>query len=338
VVFGECYTAGRHAIEFSGIDLNNAAGPRVGPITYISVLLVAALCTYAYTLRTRSAFACPASGYSADRYLAYCSATEYGDFDHGAFWFDLIPGVRHNLQSADALFLGNSRTQFGFSVDSTRHWFDVIGASHYLMGFAYWENANFEIPLLEKMAPKAKVFIVNVDQYFVPLQTEPAKAVMHDPTALSRYRRKEFWQVPHRLICGAFSKLCGDKESFYRAVSTGGYVRQGGDSGAYEVSEDPTIDSDALSYSVEAAQQLMRALPVDRSCVLFTIVPTTGTKRLQAAALAQKLDVEFISPQIPALTTFDRSHLNADSAARWSAAFFEQAGPAIRRCLAAAQT
>jgi hypothetical protein len=115
-------------------------------------------------------------------------------------------------------------------------------------------------------------------------------------------------------------------------------LREGGDPGAYVVSEDPQIDSTALEYSVGAAQQLLRILPVERSCVLFTIVPTTATKRAQGEALAQRLGVQFIAPQVPGLTTFDHSHLNTDSAERWSAAFFEQAEPEIRRCLAAPQT
>ncbi len=318
--------------------MNHPAGRRLGPIAYISVILLAALCTYAYTVRTRSAFACPASGYSADRYLAYCSATEYGDFDHGAFWFDLIPGVRENMQRADALFLGNSHMQFGFSGEPTRRWFAAVGATHYLAGFAYWENVNFEIPLLKKMLPKPRIVIVNVDSYFVAGQTEPAKAVMNDPAALGRYRRKEFWQFPHRLICGEFPRFCGNNESFYRSIDTGYYLRQGGAQGAYAVSEDPKIDSASFDYSVGAAEQLLHALTVERSCVLFTIVPTTATKRAQAEALAQKLGVKLISPQLPGLTTFDHSHLNGDSAARWSEAFFQQAEPDIRRCLAAGQT
>jgi hypothetical protein len=327
-----------HPIKLSGTDLNHAAGPRLGAIPYICVILVAALCTYAYTLRTRSAFACPASGYDADRYLAYCSATEYGDFDHGAFWFDLIPGIRENLERADALFVGNSRMQFGFSAEPTRRWFAGIGATHYLVGFAYWENVNFEIPLLKKFTPRPKVAIVNVDSYFVPDQTEPAKAVMHDPAALGNYRRKEFWQIPHRFICGELPAFCGNNGAFFRSISTGYYLRLGGNPGAFPVSEDPKIDSASLEYSVGAAERLMRALPVERSCVLFTIVPTDATKRVQAEALAHRLDVKFISPQIQGLTTFDRSHLDLDSATRWSAAFFEQAAPEISRCLSAAHT
>lgn len=318
--------------------MNQASGRRLGPIAYISVILVAALCTYVYTLRTRSAFACPASGYSADRYLAYCSATEYGDFDHGAFWFDLIAGVRENLQSADALFLGTSRVQFAFSGEPTRRWFAAAAAKYYLVGFAYWENVNFELPLLKKLPPRARIYIINVDSYFVPAISEPAKAVMHDPSALGRYRRKELWQGPHRVICGALPGFCGHNESFYRSVATGYYLREGGDPGAYAVSEDPKIDSASLEYSVGSAQQLLRILPVERSCVLFTMVPTTATKRAQGEALARRLGVQFIAPQVPGLTTFDHSHLDPDSAARWSEAFFELAEPEIRRCLAAPQT
>jgi hypothetical protein len=161
---------------------------------------------------------------------------------------------------------------------------------------------------------------------------------MHDPSALGHYRPKEFWQRPNRFICSEFPRFCGDHESFYRSVSAGYFLRQGGDRGACAVSEDPKIDSVSFGYSVGAAEQLTGALPVERSCVLFTIVPTNDTKRARAVALAQKLDVKFISPQIPGLTTFDHSHLDPESAARWSAAFFDQAEPARRRCLAATHT
>jgi hypothetical protein len=60
---------------------------------YISVVLFAALASYAVWARTRSIFSCPASGYSADRYIAYCGGANYGDYEHGAFWFGLEPAL-----------------------------------------------------------------------------------------------------------------------------------------------------------------------------------------------------------------------------------------------------
>src|SRR5271156_3664220 len=54
---------------------------------YICVVLVVALASYGYWLKTRSIFACQAPGYSADRYLAYCGGGNYADYEHGAFAF-----------------------------------------------------------------------------------------------------------------------------------------------------------------------------------------------------------------------------------------------------------
>ena len=53
---------------------------------YICVVLVSALASYAVWVRTRSIFSCPATGYSADRYLAYCAGANYGgaSMTHGA--------------------------------------------------------------------------------------------------------------------------------------------------------------------------------------------------------------------------------------------------------------
>jgi hypothetical protein len=44
---------------------------------------------------------------------------------------------------------------------------------------------------------------------------------------------------------------------------------------------------------------------------------------------------DFIAPSLDGLLTFDGSHLDEPSAERWSAAFFEEAGPRIAKCLAA---
>jgi hypothetical protein len=42
--------------------------------------------------------------------------------------------------------------------------------------------------------------------------------------------------------------------------------------------------------------------------------------------------MELVTPQLEGLRTFDGSHLGGDSAERWSAAFYDIAGPRIRHC------
>src|SRR5271156_6368391 len=121
---------------------------------YICIVLVAALGSYWHWVRTRSIFACTADGYTADRYIANCNATGYGDYEHGAFWFGLEPPAQDFARDADVLFLGNSRLQFAFSTSATADWFSAASARYYLLGFSYFENMIFTEPLLRKIGPR----------------------------------------------------------------------------------------------------------------------------------------------------------------------------------------
>ena len=67
---------------------------RARPGLYMLLVLAVALVGGAYSLRKYGIFSCQASGYGSDRYLGYCGATSYGDYDHGAMWFGLEPVAR----------------------------------------------------------------------------------------------------------------------------------------------------------------------------------------------------------------------------------------------------
>lgn len=313
---------------------------RVG--AYILSILLAAVGSYLYMLRNQSILTCPGTGYGPDSYLAYCQGEQYGDFDHGAFWLDLEPGIRHLAASADVLFLGNSRMQFGFSSDSVERWFTAAGVSHYLMGFAYWENYTFEWPLVKRIKPNPKVLIVNLDGFFRPTETPPAATVMHESDAAGRYGRKRLWQTAHRLLCSRIAGICGSKESFYRSIATGSYTRVGGGTRATAVTYDANVDAQMLADYTRRGREFFSSLPTNHRCVLLTMVPANplpGSDRTTssgtAKAIANALGLSLIAPELPALTTFDGSHLDRPSAERWSQAFLDEAAPRIRECLAA---
>src|SRR5262245_8450779 len=93
------------------------------PRLYLSIVLAVTLVAAVYGFREQSLLACPVSGYGSDVYLAYCGSTGYGDYDYGAFWFDLEPTATTAAARADMLFIGNSRMQFALSSGSTSSWF-----------------------------------------------------------------------------------------------------------------------------------------------------------------------------------------------------------------------
>ncbi len=300
---------------------------------YILLVLAVALGAGVYSLRKYGIFGCQASGYSSDRYLGYCGATSYGDYDHGAIWFGLEPTANAAAANAQVLFIGNSRTQFAFSSDATADWFSSKSESYYLLGFSHWENYTFEAPLLRKLRPRAKFYVINIDSFFERSETGPGKTVMQDQLARTQYEGKRNWQSIHRAICTNFKAVCGTDVAIFRSRSTGAWLVTDARVTSAPVSYDEDIDRNTLASSITLGREFLASLPVDHGCAILTIVPTVGTSIGTAKAIAAALGFNLVAPRPPGLVTFDHYHLDRQSAQRWSAAFLEETGPQIRNCL-----
>ena len=306
------------------------------PGLHLSVVLVVTLAAAVYGFREQSLLACPVSGYGTDVYLAYCGSTGYGDYDYGAFWFDLEPTATKAAAEADVLFLGNSRMQFALSSGATSSWFTAAGFTHYLLGFAYDGNYKFIGPLLAKLRPKARVYVINLDLFFEDEDRPPARAVMHDSSAPIRYERKRRWQELHRFVCSTFALVCDEKAAFFRSRKTGSWHFAGrGNFTSKAASFDEQIDKGVLEAFAARGERFLAAVPVPPECQILTMVPTVDTPVGTAKAIAAALKRPLIAPQMTDLQTFDASHLDVTSAERWSSAFFREAAPLIRSCLAA---
>jgi hypothetical protein len=303
------------------------------PGLYIAAVLAAVLVAGPYGLRKRGIFNCQASGYGSDRYLGYCGAKNYGDFDHGAMWFGLEPAATTAAANAHVVFLGSSRTVFGFSTKATADWFSSLPASYYLLGFTYYENYTFEGPLLRKLGSRAKVYVINIDTFFESSESPPAEAIMRDGSAMNQYKEKREWQWIHKAVCGDVSSLCGDSQALFRSPSTGAWVMTGNHFKSQPVSYSDEIDQKKLAIYTAAGNEFLPGLTADPACTILTIVPTVKTDLGTARAIAAALNRNLVAPTLSGLVTFDGSHLNPKSAQRWSAAFFKEAGPQIRKCL-----
>jgi hypothetical protein len=318
--------------EIPGRDRGNFALAAKSGL-YTLLVLAVALGAGGYSQRKYGIFSCQASGYASDGYLGYCGATSYGDYDHGAFWFGLEPAASAAAANAQVLFLGNSRTQFAFSSKATADWFSSVSESYYLLGFSHFENYTFEAPLLRKLRPRAKVYVINIDSFFERAETGPGKSVMRDESARTRYEDKRQWQRLHKAICTTFGAVCGQNEAIFRSRTTGAWHVTGDRFTSEPVSYDDDIDQNKLASYTALGNEFLPALTADGVCTIFTIVPTVKTDVGTAKAIAHALGSNLVVPRLAGLRTFDGVHLDPESAQRWSAAFFEWAGPDIRKCL-----
>ncbi len=278
----------------------------VRPALYISILVGAVLVASTYKLRVDGIFACPADGYTPDQYLAYCAAARYGDYEHGAFWFGLEPSVLGIAARADAMFLGDSRTNFGFSTDSTARWFSAASARYYLLGFTYGENVSFIGELLRRSSLQARIYIIAVE-FFERRETIPAKDVMQNPGSYFRYEVKRFWQRLHQTICGTVPAICRDRTAVYRSRQTGSYSlnlgRWTGGADNPPVFYDREIDQEKIKGYVASGREFLSRLPVSRDCIILTTIPTIRKNAYSyspsvdtASAVANILGLSFVAP------------------------------------------
>lgn len=303
------------------------------PGLYIVLIICAILGAYGYKLRTEGIFSCPATGYAPDWYLAYCHADGYGDYEHGAFGFDLEPAAGQFAAGAKVLFLGSSRMQLALSTKTMADWFTSAATTYYLMGFGYTENVVFAREILRNIRPSAKLYVINVEGFFVESETPPARTVLRDSTARIRYSVKRTWQFFHQWICRSFAAVCGNNYVIFRSHKTGDYRVWGLDkfkSGA--ISYDRTVNRSETETEIAIAREFLRELPVSSACVILTMVPAAGTKIDKGKAIAAALDMDLITPDVEGLLTFDGSHLDHKSAERWSQAFLQEAASRIRQC------
>jgi hypothetical protein len=320
--------------ELRLVGVRTFTQPRVG--LYIAVITLAAFGMAYYRAKSASIFGCGADGYTADRYLAYCQGDWYGDFDSGAFWYSLEPEATRAAGAAQLLFVGNSRMQFGFSNDVARSWLTQNAASYYLLGLAFDANVLIFRDLLPRIGPHPKAYVINLDRFFEESAGAPARMILEEPDAVWHYRGKKLWQPFHRAVCQQLRALCGHSFSWFRSRQNGAWYAFGDLSSSLPkpASIDATLDPAMVARDAALGRRFIDSLGVDPRCVVFTLVPTVNTPLANSRAIAESLRVDFIAPQLDNLNTFDGTHLDRPSAARWSAAFFAAAGQRLRECLA----
>jgi hypothetical protein len=223
--------------------------------------------------------------------------------------------------------------QVAFSSEVTADWFASLSESYYLLGFSAYGNYMFEAPLLHKLHPRAKVYVINIDSFFKRSESPPGKTVMRDESSRARYEEMQQWQGIHKKVCTTFKAVCGDEIAIFRSRSVGTWLMTGGQFTSEPVSYEENIDQNILASSTPLGKEFLSSLPVERGCTILTIVPKVKTDLGTANAIAAALGLSLVEPRLPGLMTFDGSHLDPESAQRWSTAFLEIAGPQIQKCL-----
>ncbi len=285
---------------------------------------------------------CHPGGYDGGHFMAYCHSTRYGDYEHWAYWNEADPVSIEPVKKADVLFLGNSRTQYAFSTDAVTDYFRRRGTPHYVFGFGMGSYSPVPEMMMEKYRLKPAVLVINADPFFADIMN-PTNEKMLQTDFLTRWEftAKRLVQKMQHHICSTgkqgdylFDTFCsGHAETIYREPRTGHWKTD-----FYRPNKRIPVSYtdfllDELDDTVAKAEAFIATSGVPKSCVILTVTPRTGTPLQFARELAARLGTPGVFPKVEGLVTIDDSHLDDDSAERWSAAFLAEATPLFDSCL-----
>ena len=285
---------------------------------------------------------CNPAGYSNDSFMSYCHSSRFGDLEHNVYWLNLEPQLIENVQNADVLFLGNSRTQYAFSTSAVSDFFAKKDYSHYVFGFGMGSQNSVPEMLTEKYSLKPKAIIVNADPFFTNRNSGTNQAMLDE--SWSRHwelNSKRWLSRQQQRICTnndsgfLHSLLCtGVEETLYRRIEDGHW-----DVRYFRKNKNiPTaIDNQqqlgvSINEAKSIAESFIEKLGVKKQCVILTVTPRTQTPLAFAKTLAEELGVVGIFPQVEGLITVDDSHLDPESALSWSTSILKDADPILDEC------
>ena len=305
------------------------------------LLIVATVAAVAGKLALFNTVGCEAFDHDPANYMAYCNSSAHGHYDHAAFLYDLEPGVRDAVSAANVLVLGSSHIEVALSTEE----FVKFERSHpdvraYVMGFGYFEQNKFSAAVIRKLHPAPKIVVINADPFFSDSASVQSERLMNSP-AVERANAlsKRVWHTVSHAECvdGARSfvarHVCGTTGTWYRSRSDGRWILRAALVRIDSMRATAAIQRDsAADVYASHAIEFLKLLPVERRCVVITHVPD-GIARSQAGAIATRIGATFISPRLEGLGTSDGSHLDSESAERWSVAFLVELEPILKSCL-----
>ncbi len=283
---------------------------------------------------------CHAGGYDSEYYMAYCHNTRYGDYEHFALYKSSEPEALVSLKKAQVLFLGNSRTQYAFSTKAILDYFDSRNVDHYVMGFGQGAMSPVANAVMQAHALQPALLVANADPFFSDEVNGTFQRILDGDTELDnefgRKKRLQTWQASvcsnsnhwlHNLVCN------GEDETLYRSRKNGHWLTQ-----FYRDNQHiPVSESNALLDQLDNTQhkvaQFIEQTNIRPECLVLTVTPRTETPAQFAKALAAATGLPLIMPQLSDLHTIDHSHLDSESAERWSASFLQQLDEHMEQCV-----
>ena len=252
------------------------------------------------------------------------------ELSQSILYHDLGDSITHARQ-ADVLFIGDSRMPVGLRGEFLLPSADALGIRLFSLGMGHVERVRFALDLIRKhdLRPKVVVAVGGPHIYRNVYSEMSRQAIQMSKwdAMKNQFEATSWWNVQYRLHqvvpkIEYFRSRFQPGYIYYRSSRTGWWYPSLEWSGAYPVRyvEEYASYEDYLPVVRELHQELNHR----GSLLVLTIVPYGSTRIGHLDYFSQKLDVPVVLPEVTDLRTSDGSHLNRESAKRYSHAFWAE--------------
>lgn len=246
--------------------------------------------------------------------------------DHLIIMSDYYGSLKY-IETADVLFTGSSRSQFGYNNDIISDYFESINTDFFHLGMDYGEGMIFFMNYAKKYNIKDKILIINPDHFFAKYKSPATKLALKGDLYSNIYINSKYFYTY------LYSKLFN---SF--GFSTHWTIYRDRHNGIINLKEFPISTKatqearyktqDLTSEEIEQVTpyfiQFLQFANKHNLTLIFAPVPSSETNEYTVSHiknLGSMFGIDTLKLSDEDLFTFDNSHLNQKSAIIFSKRF-----------------
>lgn len=285
--------------------------------------------------------------------MAECDSIITPFYRLGSLYLDVEPKLTEALRKADIVITGNSRTLHTFAVKLKNNPIEEYFRKKNLRAFIVAEEGSgfrFRKMVLEKLNIRPKIALINTEDLAADLLEDDNKELI-----FNQDRFKLPFKIIHFSIEMQHSICMSKKNNFimkqlkdfycngtitpgWRSLSTGvvAHISERNPTNRQLITMTPDTHIDSIEVFRKRMYVMLKSKAWKDSCVIFYEIPNPNHFFEVSTRLASESHKPFVFPIInreKKYFVFDGSHMELDTALRWTNEFLKTLEPYLNRCM-----
>ena len=278
-----------------------------------------------------------------------------GFYRQAILFLNIEPHLSKAVRGADVIVTGNSTTIETFAIKGDGNLIDQYFENMNLKFFLLAEDGSgfrFRKMVFEHLEIKPKIVLMNIDDLASDVLQDANREIIFNPEKFEYpFKLSHFAIELQKSICDSNVEgallvrvlepiYCrGEIPTQWRNIVTGGYINSHSRSPTkrMKIENDYSVPINTLDVYKRRMNVVLKSEVWRNSCIILYQVPgPSGTQLGISQEIAKFYGLPFVNPEVTDAHNYyvyDGSHMEEDTAKRWTAEFLKLLDPHMRKCL-----